>query len=196
MTTPASVAVFCGSSNHIDQHYIDLATAVGTALGERQIQVVYGGGNSGLMGAVATAAMRAGGEVIGVIPGGLFSNGIETDDVTRLEIVEDMHERKARMYELSEGFIGLPGGLGTFEEVFEAATWTQLGLHENGPKPVVLLDNDGFWKPIEDLLNHANATGFIRDENRLIVARATSMAETLNMLEFPPEFRAPEYVSW
>ncbi len=194
MANPSSVAVFCGSSNRIDQHYIDMATQVGTALGSRGIRVVYGGGHSGLMGAVAAATMQAGGEVIGVIPRGLFTNGIDADGITSLEVVDDMHQRKARMYELADGFIGLPGGFGTFEEVFEAATWTQLGLHADGPKPVVLLDTDQFWKPIHDLIDHANSAGFISDTNRQIIAGASSIEQALTLLATPPAHETPEFV--
>lgn len=171
-----------------------MATQVGTALGSRGIRVVYGGGHSGLMGAVAAATMQAGGEVIGVIPRGLFTNGIDADGITSLEVVDDMHQRKARMYELADGFIGLPGGFGTFEEVFEAATWTQLGLHADGPKPVVLLDTDQYWKPIHDLIDHANSAGFISDTNRQIIAGASSIEQALTLLATPPAHETPEFV--
>lgn len=189
------IAVFCGSSNGVEQHYLDLATELGTTLAGHGITMVYGGGNSGLMGAVARGTMEAGGEVIGVIPGGLFTNGIDDGDVTTLEIVEDMHERKTRMYELSNGFIGLPGGLGTLEEVFEAATWTQLGLHAGQrDKTVVLLDRDGFWDPIAQILDRANEGGFIRDKNRAIIRRAATIDEALAILNEPASRVRPEYV--
>ena len=130
-----------------------------------------------------------------MIPGGLFTNGIHQDQVTRLEIVEDMHKRKARMYELADGFIGLPGGLGTFEEVFEAATWTQLGLHGQGrSKTVVLLDRDGFWAPVHALLDQAASAGFVRDRNRAIIRSASSIDEALDLLRLDPTREAPEYV--
>lgn len=192
----ASVAVFCGSSNGVDQHYLDLAGELGAVLAAEGITMVYGGGNSGLMGAVADGTMRAGGEVTGVIPGGLFTNGIDGDHVTSLEVVDDMHERKARMYELSDGFIGLPGGLGTFEEVFEAATWTQLGLHAGKrDKTVVLLDRDGFWDPVHQILDRANRDGFVRDANRAIIRRASTIDEALAILRELPSRVAPEYVA-
>lgn len=187
--------MFCGSSDKVADHYLTLAGHVGAELAAANITMVYGGGNSGLMGAVARGTMQAGGQVTGVIPGGLFTNGIDDNDVTTLEVVEDMHERKARMYALSDGFIGLPGGLGTFEEVFEAATWTQLGLHEGQrDKTVVLLDEDGFWDPVHGILDRANQAGFVRDANRAIIRRASSIDEALAILAAPPSRVAPEYL--
>jgi len=191
-----SVAVFCASSNDANPAYLDLAQRVGQRLAHERLTLVYGGGHSGLMGAVAQAAMEAGGEVIGVIPGGLFTNGIPEDEVTTLEVVADMHQRKARMYELSDGFIGLPGGLGTFEEVFEAATWTQLGLHAGGrAKSVVLLDEDGFWDGAHALLDRATDGGVIKDKNRAIVQGASTIDQTLTILRTNRSNELPEFVN-
>jgi uncharacterized protein (TIGR00730 family) len=191
-----SVAVFCASSNDADPAYIDLAQRVGQRLAHERLALVYGGGHSGLMGAVAQAAMEAGGKVTGVIPGGLFTNGIPEDEVTTLEVVADMHQRKARMYELSDGFIGLPGGLGTFEEVFEAATWTQLGLHAGGrPKTVVLLDEDGFWDGAHALLDRASSGGVIKDKNRRIIEGASSIDEAIDILHTDRSHELPEFVT-
>lgn len=188
------VAVFCASSNDADPDYIDLARRVGERLAAEGIELVYGGGHSGLMGAVARGVMQSGGEVTGVIPGGLFTNGIPEDQVTRLEVVADMHERKARMYELSDGFIGLPGGLGTFEEIFEAATWTQLGLHAK-PHTVVLLDEDGFWDGANALLDKAVAGRTIKDHNRAIIQSAKTVDEALAILSAESTSVLPEYVA-
>lgn len=177
------VAVFCGSSSTVDPAYLDLAARLGERLAHERIGVVYGGGASGLMGAVAQAAMEAGGEVTGVLPAGLFTNGIDGDRITDLELVADMHERKARMYELADGFIGLPGGMGTFEEVFEAATWSQLGLHDGGRrKAVVLLDDDGYWAPVRQLMDQAAAGHFMSAETRSIVGFADSVDAALTAL--------------
>ena len=196
VTNLRSVAVFCASSNDADPAYIDLALRVGQRLAHERLTLVYGGGHSGLMGAVAQATMEAGGEVIGVIPGGLFTNGIPEDEVTTLEVVADMHQRKARMYELSDGFIGLPGGLGTFEEVFEAATWTQLGLHAGGrPKTVVLLDEDGFWDGAHALLDRAMTGGVIQKQNRAIVQGASTIDDTLSILRTNRDHELPEFVT-
>jgi len=190
-----SVAVFCASSNNANPAYIDLALRMGQALAHQRLTLVYGGGHSGLMGAVAQSAMEAGGQVTGVIPGGLFANGIAEDEITTLEIVADMHQRKARMYALSDGFIGLPGGLGTFEEVFEAATWTQLGLHAKAtPKTVVLLDEDGFWDGAHALLDRALDGGVLQEQNRSIVQGASSIDEALRILRSDRVHELPEFV--
>ena len=176
------VAVFCGSSDAVDKAYLELAFAVGRTLAEQGIAVVYGGGATGLMGAAASGAMSAGGTVIGVIPAGLFANGIDHTQVTTLEEVADMHERKARMYDLADGFIGLPGGMGTFEEVFEAATWTQLGLHGGRAKPVTLLDRGDYWRPVGELLDRAFADGFMAADTRAIVDLTSSIDAALASL--------------
>jgi len=191
-----SVAVFCASSNDADPAYIDLAQRVGQRLAHERLTLIYGGGHSGLMGAVAQASMEAGGEVTGVIPGGLFTNGIPEDEVTTLEVVADMHQRKARMYELSDGFIGLPGGLGTFEEVFEAATWTQLGLHAGGrAKTVVLLDEDGFWDGAHALLDKATSGGVLTRKNRPIIQGASTIDDALRALRTHRSSDLPQFVT-
>lgn len=193
------VAVFCGSSDGVADSFVSLAEEVGRALAAEGITMVYGGGRSGLMGATAGAAMSAGGKVIGVIPGGLFSNEIPDDDVTELHVVADMHARKKMMYDLSDAFLALPGGLGTLEEVFEAATWTQLGLHSaatgNGAdKTVVLLDTDGFWNGVVQFLDNASATGFIGNTNRGILRYTQSVPDALAALRAAPTREAPRYV--
>lgn len=191
-----SIAVFCGSSNNVDPSYLDLASRVGTALAQADITMVYGGGHSGLMGAVARGTMAAGGCVTGVIPGGLFTNGIEAGDITTLEVVDDMHERKARMYDLSDGFIGLPGGLGTFEEIFEAATWTQLGLHSEGrTKPVVLLDQDGFWDGAHALLARSFEAGLLREKNVSIIQPAKAIDEAITLIQAGFTHETPAFVT-
>ena len=184
MSVVRSVGVFCGSSSNVDDAYLALASELGRSLAHEGIAIVYGGGDSGLMGAVAQAAMEAGGHVTGVLPAGLFTNGIDGEKITNLELVGDMHQRKFRMYELADAFIGLPGGLGTFEEVFEAATWSQLGLHAGGHrKPVVLLDHNGYWKPVHDLLDRATADHFMRADTRAIVRDARSVADALTAIQ-------------
>lgn len=183
MSVTSRVAVFCGSSNSVDEHYLDLATELGQQLAQRRVGVVYGGGATGLMGAVARGAMACGGEVIGVIPSDLFTNGIDGSEITRLEAVADMHERKSRMYTLADAFIGLPGGMGTFEEIFEAATWSQLGLHAEGRrKPVVLLAADDYWAPVHALLDQAADRGFMRSDTRAIVSGAAQIDEAIDLI--------------
>jgi uncharacterized protein (TIGR00730 family) len=135
-------------------------------LAERGIRLVYGGGKIGLMGAVADAALAAGGDVVGVIPRHLVEKEVGHGGLPDLRIVDTMHERKALMANLSDGFLALPGGYGTFEELFEIVTWSQLGLH---PKPCGLLNTDGFYDPLLGLIDHATAEGFIRPEHRDLV---------------------------
>jgi len=195
------VAVFCGSSDLADQSLIDLAETVGRRLAEYKIGVVYGGGRSGLMGAVARGAMGAGGEVIGVIPRGLFANEIPDGEVTERRVVADMHERKKTMYHLSDAFLCLPGGLGTADELFEAATWTQLGLHrqgrDRGPtvgKAVVLLATDGYWDGIVAWLNVATEAHLVGDVNRAIIRSTTSVDGALAALAEDPTRERPNYV--
>ncbi len=155
------ICVFCGSSRGDDPGYAGAAEALATELVRRGIGLVYGGGSVGLMGIVADAALAAGGDVIGVIPRFLHRREIMHDGVTDLRVVESMHERKALMAELSDGFVVLPGGIGTFEEAFEAMTWTQLGIHD---KPVGLLDVGDFFDPMRAMLDRAVADGFIRPD--------------------------------
>ena len=180
---PASVCVFCGSSTPADTRYRQMARDMGTTLAQRGISLVYGGGHVGLMGELADAALAGGGHVIGVLPVGLFSREIGHTGLTELHEVASMHERKQLMYDLADGFIALPGGLGTLEELAEAATWTQLGLHA---KPVVLLDVDGYWNALVAQLDRMVDAGLLNEDNRGIVRRACSPSEALAALEPAP----------
>lgn len=163
-----SLCVFCGASRGTDPSYIDAAAAFGRLLAEHKIRMIYGGGNVGLMGAAASAAVSAGGEVIGVITEHLSQMEVGHLDISRLETVTTMHERKARMAELADGFVALPGGIGTLEELFEALTWTQLGIH---PKPCALYNIEGFYTPLIELIDHLVETGFVKQAHadKLIV---------------------------
>ncbi|MCB2052136.1 MAG: TIGR00730 family Rossman fold protein, partial [Novosphingobium sp.] len=138
----ARIAVFCGSATPPDTRYMDLARKVGATLAARGIGVVYGGGRLGLMGSLATGALDAGGEVIGVIPEAMVSREVANHDCTELRVVEGMHQRKALFTDLSDGFLTLPGGVGTMDELWEAMSWAQLGYHQ---KPVGLLNAFGFY---------------------------------------------------
>jgi hypothetical protein len=158
-----------------------LAVELGAKLAAEGIGLVYGGAAIGVMGLLADAALAAGGEVIGVIPGGLFSREVPHPGLTDLRVVDGMHERKATMYTLSDGFIALPGGYGTLDELFEATTWNQLRLHEPR-KPITLLDDDGFWDPLDILLDSMLDGGFVKPRGRRIVQRASSPAEALDHL--------------
>jgi hypothetical protein len=161
------VCVFCGSSPGTDPVHIDIARAVGQLLARRKLGLVFGGGHVGLMGAVADAALGAGGEVVGVIPRALELRELAHGGLTRLEVVGTMHERKARMAELSDAFLALPGGMGTLDELAEIVTWAQLGLHA---KPVGLLDVSGFFAPLVAFFDRAERDGFLRPEHRRLVA--------------------------
>ena len=175
----ARVCIFCGSSAGVRPAYADAARAMGTLLARRGVALVYGGGNVGLMGVVADAALAAGGDVIGVIPRSLFDREIAHTGLTDLRIVHSMHERKALMAELSDAFVAMPGGVGTFEEFFEAVTWTQLGLHR---KPCGLLDVEGFYAPLEAFIDRAMQEGFIRPGHRGIVVTDTDPEALLDKL--------------
>ena len=166
MTELRRVCVFCGSSPGARPGYAAAAGSVGRLLAARGLGVVYGGGNVGLMGALADAAMEAGAEVIGVIPEHLVRHEVAHSGVTELRVVDSMHTRKALFEELSDGFLALPGGLGTYEELFEILTWGQLGLHA---KPVGLLDVDGFFAPLRGFLDHAVEERFVRAEHRAML---------------------------
>ena len=190
MTELNRVCVFCGSSPGGDDDYAILATELGHLLANRGIELVYGGGDVGLMGTVADAVMDAGGRVTGVIPSGLFSKEVAHRAISNLVEVDSMHERKARMYELADGFIALPGGLGTLEELAEASTWTQLGIHR---KPVVLLDRDGFWDGLVDWLDGAVDARFLKDRNRRIISAAGTPEEALEIMA---EWNEPTIDKW
>lgn len=160
------ICVFCGSSPGQSPVYLEAARAVGRALAGRGLGLVYGGGSVGLMGAVADATLAAGGEVVGVIPRALELRELAHRRLTTLHVVGSMHERKAKMAELSDGFLALPGGMGTLEELAEILTWAQLGLHA---RPVGLLDVAGYYGPLIQFFDRAAAEGFIRPEHRRLL---------------------------
>ncbi|MGO4550028.1 TIGR00730 family Rossman fold protein [Lysobacter sp. 2RAF19] len=158
-----AVCVYCGSNNGARPAYADKATALGTRLAREGLAVVYGGGNVGLMGVVADAALAAGGEVIGVIPEQLVGWEVAHRGLTRLDVVANMHERKARMFDLSDAFVALPGGFGTLDEMFEMLTWRQLGL---GDKPCAFLDVEGFYEPLAAMMDRMVAERFLHADQR------------------------------
>ena len=159
-----SLCVYCGSNAGGNPSYADKAEALGTRLAADKIALVYGGGNLGLMGIVADAVLANGGQVIGVIPQQLVNWEVAHRGVTRLEVVDSMHARKARMFELADGFVALPGGFGTLDEMFEMLTWRQLGL---GRKPCAFLDVKGFWQPLMAMLDTMVRERFLHAEQRL-----------------------------
>ena len=160
------LAVYCGSATPADPVYVDTAREVGTSLAARNIGIVYGGGRLGLMGAVADAALAAGGEVIGVIPRALVDAEVAHRGLTELHVVSGMHERKQRFTDLADGFLTLPGGVGTMDELWEAISWAQLGYHA---KPVGLLNVAGFYDGLIAFNDHMIVTGFIRPQHRHIL---------------------------
>ncbi len=177
------IVVYCGARDGADPAYRAAAEAMGRALAERGIGLVYGGGAYGLMGAVADAALTAGGEVIGVIPA--FMDGREAihTGLTQLRISRSMHDRKATMLDLADGVIALPGGIGTLDELVEAMTWAQLGLHQI---PCGLLDVNGFWQPFIDMLEHCIAHGFVEAARRDAFVRASEPERLLDALRQTP----------
>jgi uncharacterized protein (TIGR00730 family) len=179
MSPIRSLCVYCGSSMGRDPAHAEAAAAVGHLLATEGVRLVYGGGAVGLMGVVADAVMAGGGEVIGVIPKGLFSKEVGHTGITELVEVRSMHERKQRMADESDAFLALPGGLGTLEELAEITTWAQLGIHA---KPVGVLDIDGFWAPLLEFLDGAVAAGFLKPANRELVVRVTDVDDVLTTL--------------
>ena len=174
------VCVFCGASSGRVPAYAEAARAFGTALAGRGLGLVYGGGRVGLMGAVADAALAAGGSVVGVIPQELVDRELAHGGLTELHVVASLHERKALMAELSDGFVALPGGFGTLDELLEQLTWSQLGLHA---KPIGLLDVGGYWRPLIALARHATEEGFVRESDLGAIAVADDPEGLLDRLE-------------
>jgi uncharacterized protein (TIGR00730 family) len=179
------ICVFCGSSSGNDSVYANAARTVGQGLADKEHDLVYGGGRAGLMGIVADAALAAGGKVIGVIPRALVGQEIAHVGLTQLHVVETMHERKAKMAELSDGFIALPGGVGTLEEIFEQWGWARLGIHE---KPCAFLDVNGFFQPIRLMMGQMLQAGFMRREHTDIITFASDLEQILTAFR---EYRPP-----
>jgi uncharacterized protein (TIGR00730 family) len=174
------VCVFCGASSGRLPEYAEAARAFGAAAAARGLGIVYGGGRVGLMAAVADAALAGGGEVIGVIPQELVDRELAHGGLTELHVVDSLHERKALMAQLSDGFVALPGGFGTLDELLEQLTWSQLGLHE---KPVGLYDVEEYWRPLIALARHATEEGFVRESDLGAIAVGTDAEGLLDRLE-------------
>ena len=174
-----ALCVFCGSSTGSRPEYRAAASDLGVLLAKQRIKLVYGGGNIGLMGTVAESCMTAGGEVLGVIPQALLDKEHGHRGITRLEVVATMHERKARMAELADGFLALPGGIGTLEELLEVLTWLQLGIHS---KPVGLVNVAGFFDPLLAMLDHTLGEGFLRMKHRQLLIAADRAQSTLDQM--------------
>jgi uncharacterized protein (TIGR00730 family) len=184
------ICVFCGSATGHDPVFAAAARDLGRSLAERGLEVVYGGGRVGLMGQLADAALAAGGRVHGVIPQRLRDLEVAHTGLSELFVVDTMHARKAMMAHLSDAFIALPGGFGTLEELFEVVTWAQIGYHN---KPIGILDVAGYYRPLLQFIDHAQATGFVRDAYRPILQHADNLGDLLAQLASVtlPHFVAP-----
>lgn len=179
------VSVYCGSSDDVDPSYLQAARLAGQALAAHGVTIIFGGGGTGMMGALADGALAAGGQVLGIIPRRFNNAELAHPRLTELRVVETMHERKAAMAELGQAFIALPGGYGTLEELFEILTWSQIGLHT---KPVGLLNVRGYFDPLLTFIEHMRVEGFIYDEHRALLA---SEAEPEALLQRLEDFRPP-----
>jgi len=187
MTAISSICVYCGSSVGASPAYAAAAERLGSELAQRGIRLVYGGGRVGLMGVLADAVIRGGGAVTGIIPAHLQDREVGHGALSELVVVQTMHERKARMSELADAFAVLPGGLGTLDETFEIVTWRQLRLHD---KPVVIIDIDGYWAPLQHMVSAMVEGGFVRPEHAAlftIVPDVDAVFDTIRAMP-PPRF--------
>jgi len=175
-----NICVYCGSADGVNPVYIEAAFEMGQAIARAGLKLVYGAGKTGLMGAVANGVLQTGGEVTGVVPVYLNEPHLIHSELTRLEVVDNIHQRKARMSELADAFIALPGGYGTFEELFETLTWAQLGLHD---KPIGLLNTRNYFDPMMNLVEHTLNEGFIYAEHRTLLMCSSDPNELLAKLQ-------------
>ncbi|HLJ20813.1 MAG TPA: TIGR00730 family Rossman fold protein [Stellaceae bacterium] len=184
------VCVYCGSSGRVAEAFRESARRTGRLLAEAGMELVYGGGHVGLMGLTADAALAAGGHVVGIIPDFLHDRELAHTKLSELIVVPSMHERKQRMFERADAFAILPGGLGTLDETFECMTWKQLGLHD---KPIVVVDVDGYWKPLMALIDHAIGAGFAPVKLRKMVDVVPSAEALIALLKSAPEPHVPPH---
>ncbi len=195
MSSPESqlraVCVYCASATGSDPALGAAAAELGRTLAEAGLRLVYGGGAVGLMGIVADATIAAGGDVVGVIPKGLFSREVAHTGLTELHEVESMHQRKQLMFELADAFVALPGGFGTLEELAEVVTWAQLGLHA---KPIVLVDLEGFWQPLIAQFDRMVERGVLKPSNRSLVVSVASVAAVFDALANYSHPREPKWI--
>jgi hypothetical protein len=183
MSFESSLCVYCGSGLGVDSRHLEAARDLGRLLAQRHIRLIYGGARIGLMGTLADAALGAGGEVVGIIPGHLDKTELGHRGATELIVVDSMHERKYMMFEQSDAFAIMPGGLGTLDETFEMLTWRKLGLHD---KPIILVDIAGYWRPLLALIDHVIIQGFAAPTDRDLYKVVTSVAELVQAVETAP----------
>ncbi|MHC4839757.1 MAG: LOG family protein [Planctomycetota bacterium] len=174
-----AICVYCGSAAGNNPEFENIALELGTAFANRNIRLVFGGGQVGLMGACADACLEAGGEVEGVIPKALMELELAHSGVQKMHVVESMHDRKALMMQLSDAFIAMPGGIGTLDELFEIWTWRQLGMHD---KPIGVLNVDGYWQPLRQLIDSVRENGLMPDGTRELVCWSDNITELLEQL--------------
>ncbi|MEP3245429.1 MAG: TIGR00730 family Rossman fold protein [Sneathiella sp.] len=184
MTKISSLCVYCGSRMPADDDFSNAAKTLGHQLGENKIQLVYGGGHVGLMGITADATLEAGGEVIGIIPGHLHDIEVSHENLTELHVVDSMHTRKQMMFERSDAFVVLPGGIGTLDETFEMITWRQLRLHD---KPIILVNYKEYWQPFIDLMHHMIKQGFVEPAVFTYFEVVEGLEEILPALQRSPD---------
>jgi uncharacterized protein (TIGR00730 family) len=187
-----SLAVYCGSAPGVDPAFAEMARALVREMAARDVEMVYGGGRLGLMGIIADEMLAAGGRVYGVIPQALVDHEVAHTGLTELHTVANMHERKAKMTELCDGFVALPGGIGTLDELFEAWTWNALGYHA---KPFCLLNVHGFWDGLAGFMDHVRDSGFLSQARRLQLLKAEAPGEALGILDEAAK-NAAQGVTW
>jgi hypothetical protein len=193
MTTLTSLCVYCGASGRVSERHRSAASALGRLIAGRGIRLVFGGGRVGLMGLVADGAIAAGGEAIGIIPSYLHDLEVGHPGVSQLIVVGSMHERKQRMFELSDAFAVLPGGMGTLDETFEMLTWKQLRMHD---KPIVLIDLDGYWQPLLALIENGIRAGYMRPEHRQLYMVVPRVEDVFDAIAAAPEPMAGVPAKW
>lgn len=193
MTKIRSLCVYCGASGRVPEAYKQAARDLGTELGRRGIDLVYGGGKVGLMGVIADAAIAAGGKVIGIIPNHLMKLEVGHGGASELIVVDTMHERKQIMFDRADAFAILPGGLGTLDETFEIVTWKQLRLHD---KPVIVVDIEGYWQPLQALLEHMITAGFVNPVHRGLMDFVPDLPALFEALERTPAVIPGPEIKW
>jgi uncharacterized protein (TIGR00730 family) len=175
-----SICVFCGAQNSVPQAHLDMAQQLGRDLAKNKRKLVYGGGDCGLMGQVANGALLGGGEVVGVFPRSLSRIEVEHQALSKMYLVDSMHERKQIMYDHADAFVVLPGGFGTLDEMFEVITWRQIGVHK---KPVIILNHNGYWNKLEELMEHMISSGFAKPVTREFYQVVNSTEDLYKLLQ-------------
>jgi len=188
-----NVCVYCGSSSNVDEAYKAAATKLGAMVAQEDWGVVYGGGRVGLMGLVADSALKAGGDVVGIIPEHIQEREVQHEDLTELHVVDTMHVRKQMMVDRSQAFVILPGGLGTLDELFELMTWKQLGLHD---KPIVIVNMNGYWDDMLKAVRHIAKQGFMREDDLNMFVEVQNVDEVPEAIKNAPMEKFDPTTKW